>query len=439
MSRQFTILDRIDIPAPCTADWDSMTGNEEVRFCEHCSKHVNNLSEMTRKQALEIVSRSKGQLCVRYYRRPDNTIQTRTAPTAPLHQIKRRVSRLAAGAFTAAISLCSTVAAQTQTNPPATSSYTVPLDATRAPGQGGGNAALAGTITDPQGAVVPAANVTLTNEDTKQVQTMTTSDEGVYNFQNLEAGSYTLTVNSPGFSSSETTNIAIQTFESRRADTTLSAGVTVMGGVMAVMISADDPLVKAASENDLAMVKELIAMGVDTNRRDKNTDSTALDEAVANGNREMVRALLDAGADVNARGNRRQSALMRIDEDATAELVQDLIRAGARVNLKDEDGDTALIIAAQWNEPEILQTLLDAGARVNAKNHEGQTALMKAASEGNLESVKLLFNAGSDINRRDEDGDTALSQAQENEHADVVEFLKAHNAMEFAKLKPEEK
>jgi hypothetical protein len=438
MSKQFTILDRITVPTPCTADWDAMTGNEEVRFCEHCSKHVNNLSEMTRKQALELVSRSKGQLCVRYYRRPDNTIQTRTAPPAPLHQIKRRVSRLAAGAFTAAISLCSTVAAQTQTNPPATSNYTVPLDAARSLSQGGGNAALAGTVTDPQGAVVPAANVTLTNEDTKQEQTATTSDEGVYNFQGLEAGSYTLKVNSPGFSSSETTNIAIQTFESRRADTTLSVG-GVMSGDMVIVVSADEPLVKAASENDLAKVKELIAAGVDANRRDKNTDSTALDEAVANGNREIGRVLLDVGVDVNARGNRRQSALMRIDEDATAELILDLVRAGARVNLKDEDGDTALIIAAQWNEPEILKTLLDAGARVNAKNHEGQTALMKAASEGNLESVKLLIAAGSDINRRAADGDTALSQALENEHTEVVEFLKAHNAMEFAKLEPEEK
>jgi hypothetical protein len=141
--KKSSLLDRINIPVPCNADWDSMIGNNEVRFCEHCSKHVNNLSEMTRKQALELVSRSKGQLCVRYYRRPDDTIHTRAAPTQ-LHQIKRRASRIAAGAFTAALSLCSTVAAQTPANQSATSNITIPLDAARSQNQGGGNATLAG-------------------------------------------------------------------------------------------------------------------------------------------------------------------------------------------------------------------------------------------------------------------------------------------------------
>src|SRR5215210_513120 len=108
-----TILDRITIPSPCSADWDEMTGNERVRFCLHCSKHVNNLSEMTRKKALELVARSKGQLCVRYYRPPSGPVQT-VGPQRQLYQIKRRASRLAAGAFTAALTLCSSVAAQTR-------------------------------------------------------------------------------------------------------------------------------------------------------------------------------------------------------------------------------------------------------------------------------------------------------------------------------------
>ena len=129
---------------------------------------------------------------------------------------------------------------------------------------------------------------------------------------------------------------------------------------------------------------------------------------------------------------------MRIDEDATAGLVWDLVSAGARVNMKDVDGDTALILAAYWNKGEVLKALLDAGARVNAKNLSGQTALMNAANQGNLENVKLLFNAGVDINRRNKDGATALSLAQESEQKDVVEFLKAHNAMEFGTLKHDE-
>jgi hypothetical protein len=36
------------IPAPCDADWDTMVGNDRVRFCEDCNLHVTNLSNITR-------------------------------------------------------------------------------------------------------------------------------------------------------------------------------------------------------------------------------------------------------------------------------------------------------------------------------------------------------------------------------------------------------
>src|SRR5260370_2750025 len=107
-------FDRITIPAPCEADWDSMVGNDQVRFCEHCSLEVTDLSAMTRQAAMRLVARSQGRLCVRYIQRPDGGIFTRTLPEK-LHRIGRRVSRIAAGAFTATLSL-SSAAAQTATD-----------------------------------------------------------------------------------------------------------------------------------------------------------------------------------------------------------------------------------------------------------------------------------------------------------------------------------
>src|SRR5260370_31440214 len=105
-------FDRITIPAPCEADWDSMVGNDQVRFCEHCKLHVTDLSAMTRQAATRLVTRSQGRLCVRYIQRPDGGIFTRTVPEK-LYRISRRVSRIAAGAFTATLSL-SSAAAQTR-------------------------------------------------------------------------------------------------------------------------------------------------------------------------------------------------------------------------------------------------------------------------------------------------------------------------------------
>jgi hypothetical protein len=80
MSNQLRSLDRITIPKPCDADWDSMTGNDQVRFCEHCNLHVNDLSGMTRLDAMRLVARSKGRLCVRYVQRLDGGVLTKGVP-----------------------------------------------------------------------------------------------------------------------------------------------------------------------------------------------------------------------------------------------------------------------------------------------------------------------------------------------------------------------
>ena len=69
-------LDVIDIPRPCPADWDSMRGDAQARFCDHCNKHVYNLSEMTREAAERLIAEKEGNLCGRLYRRADGTVIT---------------------------------------------------------------------------------------------------------------------------------------------------------------------------------------------------------------------------------------------------------------------------------------------------------------------------------------------------------------------------
>ncbi|MGB9178194.1 MAG: ankyrin repeat domain-containing protein [Pyrinomonadaceae bacterium] len=445
MSRTSNLLDQINIPSPCTADWDSMIGNDQVRFCEHCSKSVNNLSTMMRKQALELVSRSKGQLCVRYYKRPDGTVQTGNSQSQ-LYQLKRRASKIAAGAFSAALGLCSSAVAQAASHAPQSisSSFELvagkdgasPLPLSRA------SATLVGTITDSNGAAVPGARLVLINTRTDQAQTSGTNGDGEYRFESLEAGSYTLKINGFGFLPNTVFGIVLQENSEQRIDTRVQKSdvqleTVVNGGAMIAM--PDEPLVKATFEGDLQAVKDLLATGIDVNRRDKETNTTALDEAIGRGNREITQALLDAGADVNSRNNRRQTALMRVDDDGTAQLVEDLVRAGAKVNAKDEDGDTALILAASYSNAEVVQALVRAGARIDAGNSEGRSAIMKAAEYGNLEIVKMLFDLGADINKQDREGETALTQAQDNEREEVVKFLKDHNAIEYYRPEKEKK
>jgi hypothetical protein len=76
MSRQAVSLEVIDIARPCPADWEEMRGDDQVRFCKHCSLNVYNLSAMSREAAQQLVAEREGRLCVRFYRRLDGTVVT---------------------------------------------------------------------------------------------------------------------------------------------------------------------------------------------------------------------------------------------------------------------------------------------------------------------------------------------------------------------------
>src|SRR3984885_12008721 len=64
---------------------------------------------------------------------------------------------------------------------------------------------LTGTVTDPSGAVVSGATVTLKSDATGATRTTTSNASGAYRFSLLQPGSYTITANASGFSKSQTT------------------------------------------------------------------------------------------------------------------------------------------------------------------------------------------------------------------------------------------
>jgi hypothetical protein len=72
--------DTIQIASPCSANWNTMVGDNQVRFCGGCRKNVYNLSEMTYSDAEALVNRLEGKLCARFYTRPDGTALTQDCP-----------------------------------------------------------------------------------------------------------------------------------------------------------------------------------------------------------------------------------------------------------------------------------------------------------------------------------------------------------------------
>jgi len=81
-----------------------------------------------------------------------------------------------------------------------------------------------GTVTDPQGAVIAGAKVTVRNVNTGLERTTETSADGSYSVPELPTGTYTVTVNQAGFQTSSVTNIAVDVAAEKRVDVALRAG-----------------------------------------------------------------------------------------------------------------------------------------------------------------------------------------------------------------------
>lgn len=74
------VLDSLEIASPCPMNWKEMDGDERVRFCQKCQQKVFDLAEMTRSEAIELVQKETGSVCVRMTLRADGKVQTRDCP-----------------------------------------------------------------------------------------------------------------------------------------------------------------------------------------------------------------------------------------------------------------------------------------------------------------------------------------------------------------------
>ena len=71
-----------------------------------------------------------------------------------------------------------------------------------------GGATLNGTVTDPSGAAIPNAKVTITNTATGVTRTLTTNEAGLFNFTRVPVGTYDMTIESGGFKTDKQANAA---------------------------------------------------------------------------------------------------------------------------------------------------------------------------------------------------------------------------------------
>ena len=101
------------------------------------------------------------------------------------------------------------------------------------------NASLSGTVSDPSGAVVPGAKLTLVNESTGFQSSYVSDPAGAYSFGNLTPGKYDLTATAPGFKEVSQKGIELLVAQRGHSDIHLTVGQTDQ----TVEVSADTSLI----------------------------------------------------------------------------------------------------------------------------------------------------------------------------------------------------
>ncbi|MBN2424087.1 MAG: ankyrin repeat domain-containing protein [Calditrichaceae bacterium] len=190
------------------------------------------------------------------------------------------------------------------------------------------------------------------------------------------------------------------------------------------------------TNNDREVVEQINAKKKLNTRNEKG--QTPLDLAVIAGNRDYVKMLLDAGAninegavfravscpdtiilklfldrisDVNIIEINRETPLHRACREAKYTSAKKLLIKGASVNARDNHDNTPLLLAACADNPEIIKLLVQHGAEINAANKDGETALHTAAINNQNDAVKYLMDKGANPNLMNKNSYTPLHAA----------------------------
>ena len=132
----------------------------------------------------------------------------------------------------------------------------------------------------------------------------------------------------------------------------------------------------------------------------------------------------DVGLDLDPEGHWGRSALMVASGRGHCDLVRFLLEKGAQVDFQDCYGKSALMLASECGQCEVARLLLDRGAEVGLRDCvNGKSALMVASECGQCEVVKLLLDRGAQVDLQDQVGRTAIVLASKHEHWKVGMLL----------------
>lgn len=175
----------------------------------------------------------------------------------------------------------------------------------------------------------------------------------------------------------------------------------------------------AAGNNNLELVKALLEAGSDIEQASPGGIT-----AVMLSNGEVLNYLVDRGANTLAVSEDGRSALRQAIYDNNADLVNELIIKGAELNGCLHSCEMPpLILAAALDDLTIAKALLDAGASTEVFTMDGENPVIMAASTGNLEMIKFLMGKGIPASIKGYRGGTALDAAISSGNVSAAKYL----------------
>lgn len=185
---------------------------------------------------------------------------------------------------------------------------------------------------------------------------------------------------------------------------------------------------KHVNREDMEKIcKLLIARKANVNAARVSDGATALLMAAQDGYEGVAKALIDAGADVNARSTRCSgwTTLHYASHGNHVSLAKLLLEKGANsgaISTDTEDGWAALHVAARYGNIEVAKELVENGAPIEQPSTSyGATPLMVSAGWNRLKTMEMLLDKGAEINAvRTKDGWSALHNAARFGHHDLV-------------------
>ena len=270
------------------------------------------------------------------------------------------------------------------------------------------NAQLEATALDANGHPV-AVDIGFTSSESTVASV---DDTGLVTAQANGTATITATVSDQGRNVSATVAITVQVIPPPREPLTVTGDPNVRDPR-----TGRTPLHIAAVANAPRLIAALVEAGADIEARDRD-GLTALHAASFTNSLAAIAALLEAGAELEARNYDGKTPLQVANQGDSAEAMVALLEAGADFDVRDVLGRTPLHLAAlgaghtSANDPLGLMAglvaLLHAGADPNALDMFGDTPLHAAATAINPAVVEALAHAGADPNARNPDGWTPL-------------------------------